>query len=92
MLRHAGKGIARAGAGALTGIEQGQPQRTVVIEQRPQVIAADGSGAAFVIFQIKHPLTGESIDAAVTNKVKDVIVALAQLALQCGQGGVGQTG
>jgi len=81
-LRRAGKRIRARGPRALAGIEHGEAQRLVVVQQRAQIFAAHPAAAPQVIFHEQHAVLLALVENAVADKMKNVKLAAAQTTLQ----------
>ena len=52
-----------AGAGALAGIENGEPQRTMIVEQRAEELRTDPAAAVLLIFHDQESVIGLRIES-----------------------------
>ena len=76
------------GARSFTSVQNHQSQRTVVMQDCPQVLTADWSPPAIFIFQQEHTILFVFGEFTMPNEVKDVIFSSAKILLQGTQCGV----
>ena len=76
------KGSCFERAGALAGVQDGDAQRLVIVEQHAQILAADAVAALLLPLEQQHALLQRLIELAVADEVEDVVLGAAQTALQ----------
>ena len=71
---HAGEGVhaAAVGAGRVAGVEEDEPQRLEVLEERGQGLAGHRLGLAVRPFEEEHPFALPRVEAAMADEVKDM--------------------
>lgn len=91
-LGDAGEEVGGGGAGAFAAIKDHQAEGVFVAEIDGQVAPGDFTTALVVVFEEEHAFGSGSlgVEAAVADEVKDVVLALAELGLEGGQGGGGE--
>ena len=87
-LCHTRVGIFPGSARSFTSVQNHQSQRTVVMQDCPQVLTADWSPPAIFIFQQEHTILFVFGEFTMPNEVKDVIFSSAKILLQGTQCGV----
>ena len=80
--RHAGEWILDRAATSLASVEHGQPKRDFVLQDRAQLDAGDAAGTAEIVFEKDDTVVCVVVVATMPDVMEDVIVGLAQLALQ----------
>ena len=70
------------GAGAFAGVQDGDAQRLVIVEQHAEILAADAVAALLLPLEEQHAFLQRLIELAVADEVEDVVLRAAQPALQ----------
>ena len=80
--RDAGERVVGGAARSLAGVEDGEAQRALVGEHRPEVHAAHLPAAPVVLLEQQQPVLALGVEDAVPDEVEDVVVVAPQRPLQ----------